>query len=79
METFYDQPSGEVFLLAGSSSCLLLFRVTLGEAVPVALFPNGHRGIVRSALCLPFGRLLTAGEDGQVVAWAEAGDLEGTY
>lgn len=77
METFYDQLSAEVFLLAGCQGDLLLFRVTLGEAVPMAVFPGGHQGIVRSALCLPGGRVLTAGEDGRVAAWTEAaGDLE---
>ena len=83
VETFYDQPSAEVFLLAGAGTAgeLLLFRVTLADAVPIAVFSGmgqGHSGIVRSALCLPGGRILTAGEDGQVCAWAEAGDdLEG--
>lgn len=84
VETFYDQPSAEVFLLAGAGTLgdLLLFRVTLAEAVPVAVFgkglDQGHTGIVRSALCLPGGRVLTAGEDGRVCAWAEAiEDLEG--
>ncbi|CAJ1450605.1 unnamed protein product [Effrenium voratum] len=78
VETFYDQPSAEVFLLAGAGNCdLVLFRVTLAEAVPAAVFGGGHSGVVRSALCLPGGRVLTAGEDGRICAWSEAGSSGG--
>ncbi|CAK9058632.1 Phosphatidylserine decarboxylase proenzyme [Durusdinium trenchii] len=81
VETFYDQPSAEVFLLAGAGTAgdLLLFRVTLAEAVPAAVFSSGggnpgHSGIVRSALCLPGGRVLTAGEKLEVISKAPQRD-----
>ncbi|CAE8715758.1 unnamed protein product, partial [Polarella glacialis] len=87
VETFYDQPSGEVFLLAGAGQAgdLVLFRVTMGEALPAAVFAppapgsglRGHEGIVRSALCLPGGRVLTAGEDGRICAWQEGEAISG--
>lgn len=93
VETFYDQPSGQVFLLAGAGNAgdLVLFRVTLSEAVPVATFVvptvdmvstaavamDGHSGIVRSAICMPGGALLTAGEDGRICAWSEGVDAVG--
>eukprot|EP00931_Biecheleriopsis_adriatica_P004707 TRINITY_DN106337_c0_g1_i1.p1 TRINITY_DN106337_c0_g1~~TRINITY_DN106337_c0_g1_i1.p1 ORF type:complete len:389 (-),score=73.43 TRINITY_DN106337_c0_g1_i1:3-1169(-) len=89
VETFYDQPSAEVFLLAGAGTAgdLVLFRVTLSEAVPAAIFApaasgsplRGHEGIVRSALCLPGGRVLTAGEDGRICAWCEGPGGNGGY
>eukprot|EP00439_Symbiodinium_sp_Y106_P026736 s2037_g3.t1 len=71
VETFYDEPSSQAFLLAGAGNAgdLLLFRVTLAEAAPAAVFTvpagsgmRGHEGIVRSAICLPGGRVITAGE-----------------
>ncbi|CAK0791718.1 unnamed protein product [Prorocentrum cordatum] len=91
VETFYDEPSGNVFLLAGAgcSGELLFFRMTLQAAVPAAGFRvptisalqeggpfEGHSGIVRSALCLSGGVVLTAGEDGRVCAWSEDSSLE---
>jgi len=89
VETFYDQPSAQVFLLAGTGSPgnLVLFRVTVDGVTPAAVFSaeplhaggaaesplleTGHVGIVRSALCLPNGALVTAGEDGRICAWRE--------
>lgn len=91
IESFYDQPSGQVFLLAGAGNegDLLLFRVTLAEAAPVAGFVvpprditvsalggalEGHTGIVRCSICMPGGVILTAGEDGRICAWSESSD-----
>jgi len=74
VETFYDQPSEQIFLLAGAGDTgeLLLFRITLSEAWPVASFTGGgHSAVVRSAVCLPSRTLLTAGEDGLICAWRE--------
>mmetsp|Transcript_31854 Transcript_31854/g.49539 ORF Transcript_31854/g.49539 Transcript_31854/m.49539 type:complete len:368 (+) Transcript_31854:29-1132(+) len=85
VEMFYDQFSGQVFLLtgAGSEGDLAMFRVSLTSADPVATFVlqspppvenaalQGHSGIVRSALCMPGGVVVTAGEDGFVCAWRE--------
>lgn len=91
VDTFYDEPSAQVFLLAGSGEDaaglrdLLLFRVSLAEAEPVAAFVlprpaaegaapsalRGHTGMVRSAVCLPGGAIVTAGEDGLICAWRE--------
>lgn len=88
VEAFYDQLSGNVFLLAGagSSGALVLFRVTLSAAEPLATFSvpseghavglRGHAGIVRSAICMPEGALLTAGEDGQICCWREGAAAE---
>jgi len=92
VEMFYDQPSGQVFLLtgAGNSGDLALFRVTLNSADPVATFAlgnadpidgssallQGHTGIVRSAVCMPGGMIVTAGEDGCVCAWGEEAAAE---
>lgn len=81
VETFYDEPSSQAFLLAGAGNAgdLLLFRVTLAEAAPAAVFTvpagsgmRGHEGIVRSAICLPGGRVITAGEDGRICVWSES-------
>eukprot|EP00927_Polykrikos_kofoidii_P078548 TRINITY_DN75361_c0_g1_i1.p1 TRINITY_DN75361_c0_g1~~TRINITY_DN75361_c0_g1_i1.p1 ORF type:complete len:409 (-),score=64.93 TRINITY_DN75361_c0_g1_i1:135-1319(-) len=86
VETFYDQPSEQVFLLAGAGSDgdLVLFRVALPEPLPIATFRasmpgEGHVGIVRSALCMPGGSIVTAGEDGRLCAWREdnAGAVSG--
>jgi len=93
VSTFYDEPSSQVFLLAGSgedstgSRLLALFRVALPEAEPVATFElpvpgegplglTGHSGLVRSAICLPGGAVLTAGEDGHICAWREEGSSD---
>mmetsp|Transcript_31309 Transcript_31309/g.73002 ORF Transcript_31309/g.73002 Transcript_31309/m.73002 type:complete len:365 (+) Transcript_31309:153-1247(+) len=84
IEMFYDMPSSTVFLLAGAGNEgeAMLFRVADSGPMPVATFavnssaaaaaPNvGHREIVRSAVCLPGGTIVTAGEDGCVCAWRE--------
>mmetsp|Transcript_25030 Transcript_25030/g.74681 ORF Transcript_25030/g.74681 Transcript_25030/m.74681 type:complete len:380 (+) Transcript_25030:133-1272(+) len=82
VETFYDQPSGQVLLLAGAGSVgeLVLFSVAAAGPVPVAALSapadgadpaalRGHDGIVRSAVCIPGSTIVTAGEDGRVCAW----------
>jgi len=83
VETFYDQVSSQVFLLAGAGDAgdLVMFQVSLTETTPIATFcvpsgglplgGSGHTGIVRSALCLTGGTVITAGEDGCVCAWRE--------
>jgi len=98
VEMFFDQPSGQVFLLAGAGmdGDLALFRVTLEDATPVATFnastmgsvavvtgdatstgtatiavSMGHRGVVRSAVCMPGGAVVSAGEDGRICVWRE--------
>mmetsp|Transcript_86969 Transcript_86969/g.246584 ORF Transcript_86969/g.246584 Transcript_86969/m.246584 type:complete len:380 (-) Transcript_86969:63-1202(-) len=89
VETFYDQASSQVFLLAGAGNAgeMVLFNVSLAGATPAATFaappaageggaaPAGHTGIVRSAICMPGGVVVTAGEDGCICAWRE-GALE---
>mmetsp|Transcript_62736 Transcript_62736/g.176935 ORF Transcript_62736/g.176935 Transcript_62736/m.176935 type:complete len:362 (+) Transcript_62736:107-1192(+) len=83
VETFYDQPSNQVFLLAGAGGGgdMLLFQLAPGGAAPVAQLSAGdgaagHTGIVRSALCLPGGIIVTAGEDGRVCAWRETSSAD---
>lgn len=81
VETFYDQPSGQVYVLAGAGADgdLALFRATTDFGILLAAVfsvpqegdSRGHIGVVRSGLCLPGGTLVTAGEDGCVVAWRE--------
>jgi len=91
IETFYDQPSSQIFLLAGAGDAgkLLLFRTTPAGTEPVAVFTShnessaqlqGHTGIIRSAICMPGGMILTAGEDSMLCAWREGPSLatEGT-
>lgn len=51
VETFYDQPSMQVFLLAGAGNGgdLLLFRITLDDAAPVAGFALPEQGVPSEA------------------------------
>lgn len=82
VETFYDEPSQQVTILAGAGieGDLMLFRLSLAEPTPCGVFTlpagagpelTGHRDIVRSAVTLPSGAIVTAGEDGRVCAWRE--------
>eukprot|EP00929_Paragymnodinium_shiwhaense_P119461 TRINITY_DN91365_c0_g1_i1.p1 TRINITY_DN91365_c0_g1~~TRINITY_DN91365_c0_g1_i1.p1 ORF type:complete len:396 (-),score=37.46 TRINITY_DN91365_c0_g1_i1:51-1238(-) len=95
VQSFYDQPTQQVFLLAGAGNLgdLVLFRLTQSEPMPVALFDRsqkasdrgsigvsldgdgclltGHTDIVRSAISMPGGILITAGEDGRVCGWRQ--------
>eukprot|EP00419_Tripos_fusus_P025781 CAMPEP_0172727850 /NCGR_PEP_ID=MMETSP1074-20121228/91905_1 /TAXON_ID=2916 /ORGANISM="Ceratium fusus, Strain PA161109" /LENGTH=378 /DNA_ID=CAMNT_0013555031 /DNA_START=56 /DNA_END=1192 /DNA_ORIENTATION=- len=86
IEAFYDQPSGQVFVLAGAGDAgkVLLFRTTPAGMEPAAVFTShgessaqlqGHTGIIRSAICMPGGTILTAGEDSMLCAWREGPSL----